>query len=85
MQLFKTTLLYFFNLVVFLILIRAVMSWFVRDLRNPIAAFVFQVTEPLLSPFRQLIQKLGYHGMIDFSPILLIITIQLLSNFIIRL
>lgn len=85
MTLLKTTMLYFLNLVVFLILIRAVLSWFIRDLRNPIAAFVYQVTEPLLSPFRQIIQKLGYNGMIDFSPILLIITVQMLSNFILRL
>jgi len=85
MYLFKTTMMYFLNLVVFLILIRAVLSWFIRDLRNPIAAFVYQVTEPLLSPFRMIIQRLGYNGMIDFSPILLIITVQLLSNFIIRL
>ncbi|SCZ76992.1 YggT family protein [Acidaminobacter hydrogenoformans] len=85
MTLLKTTMLYFLNLVVFLILIRAVLSWFIRDLRNPIAAFVYQITEPLLSPFRQIIQKLGYNGMIDFSPILLIITVQMLSNFILRL
>jgi YggT family protein len=85
MYLFKTTMIYFLNLVVFLILARAVLSWFIRDLRNPIAAFVYQVTEPLLSPFRHIIQRLGYNGMIDFSPILLIITVQLLSSFIIGL
>jgi YggT family protein len=85
MYLFKTTTMYFLNLVVFLILARAVMSWFIRDLRNPIAAFVFQVTEPLLSPFRAIIQRLGYQGMIDFSPILLIITVQLVAGFIARL
>lgn len=85
MYLLKTTTMYFLNLVVFLILARAVMSWFIRDLRNPIAAFVFQVTEPLLSPFRAIIQRLGYQGMIDFSPILLIITVQLVAGFIARL
>lgn len=85
MYLFKVTMIYFLNLVVFLILARAIMSWIVRDLSNPIAAFIYQVTEPLLMPFRLIVQKLGYQGMIDFSPILLIITIQLLTSFVQRL
>jgi YggT family protein len=78
-------MMYFLNLIVFLILARAIMSWIVRDLSNPIAAFIFQVTEPLLMPFRAIINRLGYQGMMDFSPIMLIITVQLLSSLINRL
>jgi YggT family protein len=58
------------------------MSWFIRDPRNQFAIFIYTLTEPILSPFRQLLKKLGVGGMLDFSPIVALLCIQLIANVI---
>ncbi|MCK5762669.1 MAG: YggT family protein [Clostridiales bacterium] len=69
-----------------LILARVLMSWFVKDLRNPIAMFIYQITEPILSPIRDLLKKLGIGGtMLDFSPIVALLLIQFIANIIYNL
>lgn len=69
-----------------LIFIRAIISFIARDTRNPIASFVFRVTEPILSPIRELIRKLNINtGMIDFSPLLALLLLSLLSRILIYL
>lgn len=66
-----------------LIFIRAILSFITRDTNNAIISFVFQVTEPILSPFRELIRKLNINtGMIDFSPLLAILFLYFLSKFL---
>ena len=56
------------------ILIRAVMSWFNPDYRQPVVALILQLTEPILRPARQLIP--AFSG-IDLSPILILLLLQL--------
>lgn len=86
MSTFKIAIFYFIQGLYFLIIARAILSWFIRDLRNPVVRFIYDITEPLLSPFRTLLQKLGLGGtMIDFSPILLFIFLNMLSRFILGL
>ncbi|SDZ16678.1 YggT family protein [Proteiniborus ethanoligenes] len=64
-----------------LIFIRAILSFIARDMSSPIVSFVFQVTEPILEPFRKLIRRLNIDtGMIDFSPLLALLFLSLLSN-----
>lgn len=66
-----------------LIFIRAILSFIVRDMNNVIVSFVFQVTEPILSPFKELLRKLKIDtGMIDFSPLLAILFLSFLSRII---
>lgn len=84
MGLIQVSLIQFLNIIVYMILVRAVLSWFVRDLNNPIIRFLFEVTEPLLAPFRELQHKIGITGGIDFSPILLFMVIEMLKNAIVR-
>lgn len=56
------------------------MSFIIRDLGNPLFNFIYQITEPILAPFRNLINKLGINtGMIDFSPLLAFLFLDLLS------
>ncbi|KGG79564.1 hypothetical protein Y919_11255 [Caloranaerobacter azorensis H53214] len=70
----------FINLLETLILVRVFMSYIIRDLNNPVFNFVYQVTEPILSPFRDLMDKLGINtGMIDFSPLLAFVFLDLIS------
>ena len=60
------------------ILVRVVLTWFPVDPSNPIIRLVFEVTEPVLAPFRRVIPRIG---MFDLSPIAAMLVIQvILSN-----
>ena len=60
------------------ILVRVVLTWFPVDPSNPIIRVLFEVTEPVLAPFRRVIPKIG---MFDLSPIAAMLVIQvILSN-----
>ncbi len=85
MLILKTAIYQFVQVLNFLIIVRVLMSWIVKDYRNPVANFFFQVTEPLLAPFRLLQQKLGIGGMLDFSPIIAMLAIQFLAGLILKL
>ena len=86
MTILKVSVYYFVRVLNMLILARVLMSWFVRDLSNPIARFIYQITEPILSPFRELLKKLGIGGsMLDFSPIVALLVIQFVASLIYNL
>jgi YggT family protein len=60
------------------ILVRVVLTWFPVDPSNPIIKIIFEVTEPVLAPFRRVIPRIG---MFDLSPIAAMLVIQvILSN-----
>lgn len=46
------------------------MSWVMKDVSNPIYVVVYEITEPILSPIRQVINQIfpGI-GRFDLSPI----------------
>lgn len=60
---------------------RAVISWVNADPGNPIVRFLYEVTEPLLSRIRRLLPI--NMGSIDFSPMILILAIMFLQNFLV--
>lgn len=69
------------------LLIRALMSWFVRDMYSPIGKIyrvLINFTEPIVEPFRRLLSRFNT-GMVDFSLLLAMVAIQFASNIIIRL
>ena len=59
------------------IIARALLSWFIRDPRNPLMDFLITITEPILAPIRSVMPR-GL--MIDLSPIIAIILIQVLTR-----
>lgn len=66
-------LLQFFKLV---LIIRIILSWLPAvSAYDPPWSYVFAVTEPVMKPFRGLLPPIG---MIDLSPILLFILLELL-------
>ena len=75
----------FGQVLVLLILAEIILSY-VLDPYHPLRRFVSQLVEPLLAPIRRVVPQVG---MFDFSPMVLIILVQLitnlLSNFLIRL
>lgn len=83
MNLIQQSLYQFLNIIIYMVLIRAVLSWFVKDLSNPLVRFLFEVTEPLLAPFKELQHKIGITGGLDFSPILLFMVIEFLKKMVI--
>lgn len=63
------------------IIIRALLSWVSPDPHNPIVQFLYSVTEPVLARVRQLIPISGMG--IDFSPIIVILAIIFLQSFLV--
>jgi len=64
-----------------LIIARVVLSWVSPDPHNPLVRFVYRVTEPVLGPVRSLLPAMGGF---DFSPILVLIGVQVLENLLVR-
>ena len=68
------------QLLVLLVIVSVILSYFM-DPYHPIRRAIDGVVEPMLSPIRRIVPLVG---MLDFSPLVLIILIQLLSNILIR-
>lgn len=58
------------------ILVRALLSWVIRDPYNPIAQALDVITEPILRPLRQIVPRLG---MIDITPMIAMIVLFVLA------
>lgn len=66
------------NLYSFLILARVLMTWIPNlDPYNPIVQLLLQVTDPVMEPVRRLIPPIG---MIDISPIVVLIALRLIGQ-----
>jgi YggT family protein len=62
-----------------LILAYAILSWVAKPW-NQIRLFVERISEPLLAPIRRVVPLVG---MVDISPLVLILLVQLLSRILI--
>jgi YggT family protein len=62
------------------IIIRALISWVNPDPYNPIVSFLYRATEPVLSRVRRVIP---YMGGIDLSPMIVILVIIFLQRFVV--
>lgn len=71
-----------FNLYMWIIIIRAVISWVSPDPHNPLVRILYQITEPVLSPIRRWIPLRGMG--IDISPIIVIMIIYFLNTFLVQ-
>jgi len=63
-----------------LIIIRAVMSWVSPNPYHPIAQFLHRSTEPVLAPIRR---RLPWTGGVDLSPIVAFVIIVFLQVFLV--
>jgi len=59
----------------FLILVSVILSWVAAGSRHPVVPLVFQLTEPVLRPFRRVIPPIAG---IDLSPVFALIAIRFL-------
>lgn len=67
------------DLYVLVILARVVLSWLPVDRDQAWARFLVDVTEPTVGPIRQVIPPIG--GM-DFSPLVAMLLLQLVRNYL---
>ncbi len=65
-----------------LVILRAVISWVNADPYNEIVIFLYRTTEPVLRPVRRFLpgQNIG----IDFSPVVVILVILFLRYFLVE-
>ena len=74
-----TIFYYALNIYMWIIIIRALLSWVNPDPYNAIVQFLYRITEPVLYPIRK---RLPFAG-IDFSPIIVILVVLFLQYFLV--
>jgi YggT family protein len=67
------------QVLIYLILIASILSWFQPDPRNPLVRLLHAIVDPVLHPIRTLLPSAM--GM-DFSPMLAIVILWLLQSLI---
>lgn len=78
----------FFQILIYLILGRAILSWFVRnpyDTLGKIYSMIGQITEPILAPCRRLLARFNMMGTIDLSPIVALIGLEIIRRIVINI
>lgn len=77
------------ELFVLCLLASIVLSWFPPSRPGPLATIrnaLFRITEPVLAPIRRVIPPLRLGGIaLDLSPLILLIAIQILQSFLVRI
>lgn len=72
-----------FQIYIFIVIARALVSWVSPDPYNPIVRFLYQVTDPVLDRIRRIIPS--QFGGIDFSPIILLLGLSLVRRLLLEL
>lgn len=60
-----------------IVLVAVVLSWIRVDRRNPLVMIVDRLTAPALRPIRRVLPPMGG---LDFSPMLLVLALQVLKG-----
>ena len=63
------------------VIARALLSWFDPSMRFPISRMIVDLTEPIIAPIRRAVPPVG--GMIDLSPLIALILLQVIERVII--
>lgn len=74
---------YVYTILELLILARCILSFL--PFNNRFTGWIYMATEPLLSPFRNLMYRFNYNLPIDFSPVLAILALRLIYQVIFRI
>ena len=84
-----TAIYWFSRFLTAMLVVRAVLSWFVRDPYSGLGKFymfVGRLTEPVVEPCRVLISRMNLNtGMLDFSVLLAFFLIEIVASICIRL
>jgi len=69
------------NLLIILVIVDSVLSFFLSPY-HPIRMTVDRIVNPLLAPIRRIVPLVG---MLDLSPLIFIILVEILSSILVRL
>lgn len=79
-----TTISWFARFLTTVLVIRAIMSWFVRDPYSPLGKIymaIIRFTEPMVEPCRRLLDRMNLNtGMFDFSVLLAFFMIEIIAT-----
>jgi YggT family protein len=70
-----------FTILTWLVIINAILSYFISPY-HPIKMTLNRIVEPMLAPIRRIMPRTG---MMDFSPLVLIILLQLIEFILIQI
>ncbi len=59
---------------------RAIMSWISPEGTDPLSKVLYQITEPILKPVRQIMPSTG---MLDLSPLVALILLNVITYFLV--
>lgn len=71
-----------FQVLVWLIIARCLLSFVRHNPYQPVIRFIYDVTEPIMKPFRRIIPPAGG---LDFSPFIAVLAVELVRRLIIQL
>jgi YggT family protein len=71
-----------FRVLVYLIIARCILSFVRHDPYQPIIRFIYDVTEPVMKPFRRIIPSAGG---LDFSPFIAVLAVEVIRVLVIQL
>lgn len=69
------------NIIVLLVIVQVALSYFMSPF-HPIRRMIDRFVEPMLAPIRRVVPLIG---MFDFSPLILIILLQVVASFLINI
>lgn len=80
----SVTVRYIIAAIQFMMMGRAIISWFPIDEDNPIVTFLYAVTEPIIIPVRSLLEHFGwFQGLpIDMSFFITFILLSIIEMFL---
>ena len=70
------------NLVTLVVIVDVLASWVLPNPYHPFRQAVHRLVEPMLAPIRRLVPPVG---MIDFSPMILILVVQVIEVVLVNL
>lgn len=72
-----------FQIYIFIVVARALISWVGPDPYNPIVRFLYQATEPVLDRLRRLL-PLQFGG-VDLTPVALLLALYVIKDLLLNL
>ena len=70
------------NMYMWVVIIRVLISWINPDPYNPIVQFLRSVTDPAIEAVRRLVPNFLWSTGLDFTPLILIVLLQVLMEFL---
>ena len=78
----------FFRVIYFLVIVRVFLSWVPSAFNSNVVRFIYQVTDPILEPFRILLDRFMPRGpgfYLDFSPIIALMALDFIRRLTVNL